>query len=242
MDECGKDLRRGAYPAGRALLIISPDPAIVRLNMTIKNRQSSPKRNPGIMAELDTATDLNTSLMKTALSHFIQHAENVSKGTDEYTFVDDLHFALDRYFEEHAVALQITDTHDLHAALELCGYKIMYSGVSTSVVNDPTRSGLVVHGFGIDMSIYEGDEDDEEEEEEEDSEAEDEEDDEDEEELELEVDDDEVETAEEEFDEEEEDEEEAAAAAAAAAKKSAKKKKSTSSSSKTKHSKKSSRK
>lgn len=161
------------------------------------------------MADLETATDLNIALMKTALSHFIQHAENVKKSTEAYTFVDDLHFALDRYFEENAVALQITDTHDLHAALELCGYKIMYSGVSTSIVNDPSRSGLVVHGFEIDMSAYEGDE----EEEDEDDDDEDDEEDEEDEEEEGDVEDEEAALIaaleEEEEEEDDEDEEEA---------------------------------
>jgi hypothetical protein len=95
--------------------------------------------------------DLSVALMRTALTHFVDHSEYVEKGTDKYAFVDDLHYALEQYFEENAVPLHVTDIHLLHSALELEGYNLMYSGVSTSVIQDPNRTGLVLRGFALNL-------------------------------------------------------------------------------------------
>lgn len=149
------------------------------------------------------ALELNVAMMRTALVHFIEHSGAVDKGTDLYAFVDDLHFALDHYFEANNIAMQITDQHELHKALELEGYAIMYSGISNSYVNDPDKTGLVVRGFSVQVpeEEEEEDEDSDDEDEEEDSEEEDS-DDEDEEE------DSEEEDEDEDHEEEEEEEEE----------------------------------
>jgi hypothetical protein len=125
-----------------------------------------------------TIPDLSVALMRTALTHFVDHSEYVEKGTDKYAFVDDLHYAIEQYFEENAVPLHVTDIHQLHSALELEGYNLMYSGVSSSVIQDPNRTGLVLRGFALNLpdeeELSEGDEDDEDEEEEELTEAEEE--------------------------------------------------------------------
>jgi hypothetical protein len=123
--------------------------------------------------------DLAVALMRTTLTHFLDHSEFVEKGTDKYAFVDDLHYALEQYFDENAVPMHITDIHILHSALELEGYNLMYSGVSSSVVQDPNRTGLVIRGFELNLpeeeeEDSEGEEDEEEEEEEELTEAEEE--------------------------------------------------------------------
>jgi flagellar biosynthesis GTPase FlhF len=148
------------------------------------------------------AVELNIALVRTALIHFIDHSGAVEKGSDLYAFVDDLRYALDKYFEEHGVALQIAEAHELHKALELQGYSLMYSGVTSSYVNDPDKTGLVVRGFSVTVPEESSEE---EEEEEEDDEEEEEEDDEEEEEEEEEEDGDEEE---EEAEEEELDEDE----------------------------------
>lgn len=116
--------------------------------------------------------DLAVALMRTTLTHFLDHSEFAEKGTDKYAFVDDLHYALEQYFDENAVPMHITDIHILHSALELEGYNLMYSGVSSSVVQDPNRTGLVIRGFELNLpeeeeeEESEGEEDEEEEEEE----------------------------------------------------------------------------
>lgn len=117
--------------------------------------------------------DLAVALMRTTLTHFIDHSELVVKGTDKYAFVDDLHYALEQYFDENGVPMHITDIHILHSALELEGYNMMYTGVSSSIVQDPNRTGLVIRGF--ELNLPEEEEEDEEEDEDEEEEEEEEE-------------------------------------------------------------------
>jgi hypothetical protein len=130
--------------------------------------------------------DLSVALMRTALTHYIEHSEFVEKGTDKFAFVDDLHYALEQYFDDNACPMHITDIHELHSALELEGYQLMYSGVSSSVIHDPKRTGLVIRGF--ELNLPEEDEEDEEDEEEEEEEEEGEENEEEEEVAQIEID------------------------------------------------------
>jgi hypothetical protein len=151
------------------------------------------------------AVELNIALVRTALVHFIEHSGAVQKASDAYAFVDDLQYALDRYFEENGVALQISEAHELHKALELEGYVLMYSGVTSSYVNDPSKTGLVVRGFSVQVPEESSDDEDEEDSDEEEEETDDEEegDDEEEEEEELVEEAEEGEGEEEELDEDE---------------------------------------
>jgi hypothetical protein len=168
----------------------------------------TPSPSAGHLRQTSSATptratmDLNVALMRTAVAHFLENSPLVEKGTDKYALMEELQYALDRYFEENAVALQIADPHELHAALEMEGYQLMYSGVTQSFLGDAGKTGLVVKGFSLNI-VDEEEEDDEEDDDDEDTDEE-EEDDEDTDEEEEETDEDEEETDEEE-DEDEDD-------------------------------------
>jgi hypothetical protein len=148
--------------------------------------------------------ELNTIILRTALKHFVENSPLVEAGQDKYAFVDDLHFTLERYFEEQETNITISDPHELHKALEMEGYTILYSGVLQSYVNDPERSGLVVRGFSVQVPEIPEEEDDEDEEEYDEDDEDEDEDDEDEDEYDE---DDEDDEDEEEYDEDENEDE-----------------------------------
>ena len=161
--------------------------------------------------------DLSIILARTNLRHFLKHGDRVRRGTEQFCFVEDLYDAIQHHNATQEVSYACS-THSFRAALELEGFQIMYSGITSSITGSARRTGLIVLGVGLEEEHDEDDDgvdddevnemldelDSEEDDSEDDDEDEDDDADEDEEEDEEEHDDEE----EEEEEEDEEDEEE----------------------------------
>lgn len=158
--------------------------------------------------------DLSIILARTNLRHFLKHGDRVRRGTEQFCFVEDLYDAIQHHNATHEVSYACS-THSFRAALELEGFQIMYSGITSSITGSARRTGLIVLGVGLEQEHDEDDDsvDDDEVNEmlddidsEEDDENEDEEEEEDEHDDEEEEEDDEDDDEEEEEDEEDEEE------------------------------------